>query len=184
MFLFAILWMNSFVTIGVSLYDYVQKPSASSSKPQTRKKKRKGVDESIYAKYKDWKPKEPSYFELMKQREEKLVSSGFDFESASNRLYSVKMDQSGPNDISMQQVALGLVIAGGSIYIAVKLFKKLENSFIQQSNIFEVNRANRYYQQLIVQRQDQLKEDFDSNLFHLNPKTCQNPEILRHLDGK
>ena len=52
----------------------------------------------------------------------------------------------------MPQVALGLVIAGGSIYFAVKLFKKLESSIMQQSNHFEVNRANRYYQQLIVQR--------------------------------
>lgn len=63
--------MNSFVTIGVSLYDYVYKyPAASSSKSSSsggRKKKRKsGVDESIYAKYKDWKPKEPTYFEMLK----------------------------------------------------------------------------------------------------------------------
>ena len=46
----------------------------------------------------------------------------------------------------MPQVALGLVIAGGSIYIAVRLLKKLESSILQQRNNFEVNRANRYYQ--------------------------------------
>ena len=71
---------------------------------------------------------------MLRQREERLEASGFDFESEGNRLYSVKMNQSKfeyGNEISLPQVALGLAIAGGSIYIAVKLFKKLESSIIQ-----------------------------------------------------
>jgi hypothetical protein len=35
-----------------------------------------------------------------------------------------------------------------------------------------------------VQRQEQLKEDFENSLFCVNPHTCKNESILKHIVGK
>ena len=55
-----------------------------------------------------------------------MEATGFDFESEGNRLYTVKMNSSRfeyGSEISLPQIALGLLIAAGFIYIAAKLFK-------------------------------------------------------------
>ena len=68
--LLVILTMGNSIAIPLlTIYDVLKRYGYLSSVSAPNKSM---VDRSIYAKYKNWQPKQPSYFELLKVKEERL----------------------------------------------------------------------------------------------------------------
>ena len=125
-------------------FSLINPKKLSSSPRKNRRKNKKAVNENIYAKYKDWKPKEPSYFELLKQKDERLQKIGFDFESSSNRLYTVRMNedsfhnhnknQQQLHDLTMSQVTISALAALLGIMLMLRMLKKFSEQLFERDH--------------------------------------------------